>query len=107
MEGTLSPKPLFPQPLAIKSIEDHLEETFEKSNKAKRFMKLIHGVRGTMANNIEDKMSLSFEFWELVNKSSTLIGSIFSLRESSTLELLKYLNFNDNCVETFLVRRNY
>jgi hypothetical protein len=58
-----------------------LEETLEKSVKAKGDQKLIHGVRKVVACNIEDRMTSLLEFWDVTNKSSVLNGIILSLKE--------------------------
>jgi hypothetical protein len=77
----LNPEPLFTQPLAIRGPEETLEETLEKSTKAKGAQKLLHGVRKVVARNIEDRMTSLLEFWDLTNKSSVLNGIILSLKE--------------------------
>lgn len=55
-----------------------------------------------MPNNIEDRMDLFFEFWELANKASILIGIILSLNESFKDKLQKGMSFKEISVEDFI-----
>jgi hypothetical protein len=88
--------------LTVEAFDEPLEETPRKTAKTRKDQELLQGVQRIVVGNIEDRLNVFSELWELTNRPSCLATRIMSLSESFQWELQSDQDFSKNYVETFI-----
>jgi hypothetical protein len=79
LEDSLSPRPLFAEPLSIMVPETTPQDTPGTSTRVKRVAKLLSGVRMYIVENINKRLTTILEVWEVGTNLRNLSQRISTL----------------------------
>jgi hypothetical protein len=74
------------------------------SSKVTKYAKFLIGVRRYVAENIDKRLNIMWEAWEIVVEAGVITGRIQALKEYLQEDLWNDEHFYKNVVSTFMVR---
>jgi hypothetical protein len=104
LEEALTPNMLFVEPLAMMVIEEFPEEMTRSTSKVTKATKLLIGVKIYVVENIDKRIDIMHEAWEITVEDDVISKMIHSLKQYLQEDQWNDEKLYKNVVSTFMVR---
>jgi hypothetical protein len=104
LENTLLPRPLFVEAHCCYTTIVQSRGCTRNKLQIKRFIKFIDNVRKYIGDNIQKRIALILEIWELATSSTTLSTRVLHFKEYLQKDLENDESFYKEVVGTFLTK---